>query len=524
MKEENQEKKDIKKNKIGAVILFFTAIFVLFLIFSTIFALLNMGNSNIISGIHIHGIDVSGLSKEEAIELLQNRLQEKIDGSITLEYEEYKTQITPNQFEAYFPIEEAVNQALAIGRTGNILTNNYTILGVLIGKKDTPCMVEYKEDILDKMLEDISIKLPGAMVESSYYTEENNLIITKGKTGVRANKEKLKEAIIQSINNLEEKAYLLKIPVQEESPQEIDIETIHDEIYKQPINAYIVEEPLEVHPHVEGIDFAISLEEAKELLKTEQEEYVIPLTTITPEVTTNDLGERAFPEVLGSFMTKYDPGNENRSTNLKLAAEKINGTVLLPGETFSYNKVVGERTIEAGYKEAAIYQGGEVVDGLGGGICQLSTTLYNAVLYANLEIVSRTNHHFLTSYADPGRDATVAYGSIDFQFKNSRKYPAKIICDVEDGIANIEIRGIKEEQEYEVVIQTKVDSSIPFTTKYIEDPTLPAGTEEVKQVGMNGCTSEAYRILKKNGAVVSKELLSKDTYNAMTRIVRKGTK
>ena len=87
MKEENQEKKDIKKNKIGAVILFFTAIFVLFLIFSTIFALLNMGNSNIISGIHIHGIDVSGLSKEEAIELLQNRLQEKIDGSITLEYE-----------------------------------------------------------------------------------------------------------------------------------------------------------------------------------------------------------------------------------------------------------------------------------------------------------------------------------------------------------------------------------------------------------------------------------------------------
>ena len=127
------------------------------------------------------------------------------------------------------------------------------------------CIVN-KEDILDKMLEDISIKLPGAMVESSYYTEENNLIITKGKTGVRANKEKLKDAILQSINNLEEKAYLLKIPVQEESPQEIDIETIHDEIYKQPINAYIVEEPLEVHPHVEGIDFAISLEEAKELL------------------------------------------------------------------------------------------------------------------------------------------------------------------------------------------------------------------------------------------------------------------
>ena len=445
MKEENQEKKDVKKNKIGAVILFFTAIFVLFLIFSTIFALLNMGNSNIISGIHIHGIDVSGLSKEEAIELLQNRLQEKIDESITLEYEEYKTQITPNQFEAYFPIEEAVNQALAIGRTGNILTNNYTILGVLIGKKDIPCMVEYKEDILDKMLEDISIKLPGAMVESSYYTEENNLIITKGKTGVRANKEKLKDAILQSINNLEEKAYLLKIPVQEESPQEIDIETIHDEIYKQPINAYIVEEPLEVHPHVEGIDFAISLEEAKELLKTEQEEYVIPLTTITPEVTTNDLGERAFPEVLGSFMTKYDPGNENRSTNLKLAAEKINGTVLLPGETFSYNKVVGERTIEAGYKEAAIYQGGEVVDGLGGGICQISSTLYNAIIYANLEVTERHPHSRRVYYVPKDKDATIYYGSLNFKFRNNSGADVRI--DASNTNTDVTIKLIKLENK-----------------------------------------------------------------------------
>lgn len=524
MKEKNQEKVDLRKNKIGAIILFFTVIFVLFLIFSTIFALLNMGNSNIISGIHIHGIDVSGLSKEEAVELLNNRLEEKINGSITLQYNDYNTQITPSQFEAKFAIEEAVKEAISIGRTGNIITNNYTIISTLIGKKDITCEAEYKDDILNKMLEDISVKLPEAMVESTYYIESDNLIITKGKEGIRANKEKLKEKIIQNINNINDKSYLIKIPVQKESPKTIDLDKIHTEIYKEPINAYIVEEPLEVHPHVDGIDFGISIEEANNLLQKEQEEYIIPLKKVTPEITTDELGDRAFPDLLGTFMTKYDPGNDNRSTNLKLAAEKVDETILLPGEVFSYNKVVGERTIAAGYKEAAIYQGGEVVDGLGGGICQLSSTLYNAVVYANLKIVSRTNHHFLTSYVDPGRDATVAYGSIDFKFENSRKYPIKIVCDVEDGIARIDIYGIKEEQEYEVVIQTKVTSSVPFTTKYIEDSTIESGKEIVKQSGMNGCTSETYRILKKNGAVVSTELLSKDTYNPMQRVVRKGTR
>lgn len=98
----------------------------------------------------------------------------------------------------------------------------------------------------------------------------------------------------------------------------------------------------------------------------------------------------------------------------------------MPGETFSYNQTVGERTIAAGYKEAGAYAGGKVVQDVGGGICQTSSTLYNAALLANLEIVDRSNHQFLTSYVDASRDATVAWGSIDFQFKNTRTYPIKI--------------------------------------------------------------------------------------------------
>ena len=140
----------------------------------------------------------------------------------------------------------------------------------------------------------------------------------------------------------------------------------------------------------DGIDFAISIDEAKELASNKDaSEIYIPLKYIKPEITIADLGEDIFGTKLGTSTTIYDSTNFNRSTNIDIACERINGTILEPGETFSFNKVVGERTSKNGFKEALIYNGGEVDYGLGGGICQISSTLYNAVLKANLEIVER---------------------------------------------------------------------------------------------------------------------------------------
>ena len=161
----------------------------------------------------------------------------------------------------------------------------------------------------------------------------------------------------------------------------------------------------------------------------------------------------------------------------------------MPGEIFSYNKVVGARTIAAGYKEAPIYLSGQVVDGLGGGICQITSTLYNAVIYANLEIVERSNHQFVPSYVTASRDATVVYGALDFKFKNNRDYPIKLVCSVSGGVASFQIFGMKTENDYEVSISS-YETGRTSTAIY----------------------SEAYKILKKNGQIVSKELLSKDTY------------
>ena len=138
------------------------------------------------------------------------------------------------------------------------------------------------------------------------------------------------------------------------------------------------------------------------------------------------LGEEAFPDRLATYSTTYNASNYNRSTNLRLSASKINGVILMPGEEFSYNKTLGQRTAAAGYKPAGAYVGGKVVNEYGGGICQTSSTLYNTVLLANLEVTSRTNHCYVSSYVPISRDATVSWGTLDFKFKNNRKNPAFI--------------------------------------------------------------------------------------------------
>ena len=241
-------------------------------------------------------------------------------------------------------------------------------------------------------------------------------------------------------------------------------------------------------------------------------------------MTTNDIGPEAFPDLLGSYSTTYSTRNANRSTNIRLASQKVNGTVIMPGEVFSYNTTVGKRTAASGFKSAAVYAGGEVTTGIGGGICQVSSTLYNAVLLSNLEIVERSNHGFNPGYVPAGRDATVSWGGPDFKFKNNRTYPVKIICSGTGGTINFKIFGLLEENEYEVEIQSYITKYISYRTITKNDSSLAKGQTKVLQNGSNGCKSVAYRILKQNGEVVSKTLLSQDTYNPHNKIVAVGTK
>ena len=520
-----EEKENVIKNDRKLILpIAIISILILVLIFSVIFALININNEKIFDNISIMGIDVSNMTREEANKAVNDVINAKISEELFLKKDDYETSLNANQINAVFDVENAVNQAYNIGRDGNIVTNNYGILWVTLFGKDIDCSLNYDEETLTEKIADISSKLPGAVVQSSYYIEDEELIIVKGKAGLTIKTEELKEQILNELKQVNKIYDIITLPTEQVQPEAIDVEKIRNEIYKEPQDAYVSKNPTTVHTHVNGVDFAVSIEAAKEIISEDKDEYVIPLKITLAEKTLDDLGEEAFPDLLSEYTTIYDPSNKNRSNNLSISAEKIDGTIVMPGETFSYNQTVGERTIAAGYKEAGAYAGGRVVQDVGGGICQTSSTLYNAALLANLEIVDRSNHQFLTSYVSASRDATVAWGSIDFQFKNTRTYPIRIEAEAKNGVCKMAIYGIKAETEYEVLIQSVVNSYLPYTTVYEDDPTLAEEKEVVEQSGYTGCTSEAYRILKLNGEVVSKTLLSKDTYDPMTRIIRRGTK
>lgn len=316
---------------------------------------------------------------------------------------------------------------------------------------------------------------------------------------------------ISSSNNYIE-AHLI-----ESNPDSINIDKIYDEIHKEPKNARYEEAPFKVYPEIIGISF--DKDYAKQLLQSEQEEYVIPLERINPDITLSDLNIDIFHDLISSFTTKYDVSNADRTTNLELAASKINGTILSPGEEFSYNKIVGARTISAGYKESKIYSNGEVVDGIGGGICQISSTLYNTAIYANLDVKERHNHQFITSYVPAGRDATVVYGSKDLKFINNRSYPIKIEAKVKNGIVYCYIYGIKEDIEYNVDFDIETVSITPPSIQYEQNESLISGKEQVKQKGANGSVVNVYKIVKLNGTIVSKTLISQDTYKPLEKII-----
>ena len=522
-KEDTDKKDKVKNTKlIKKIVISVVIVALIALIFSTVFALTNINNEKIISGVTIEGIEVSGLTKEEASAKLETTYAEKLGNNIMLQYGEFESELNPTLMEVNYNIEEAVNEAYSLGRNGNIFVNNYNILGTLVGKRDFDVNMTMNEEVTNQTINDIGANLPGILVESSYSIEDDKLIISRGKEGVVVNTEQLLSKVKDMLNDIHETENVIEIPVETKTPQEIDIDKIHSEIYKEAKDAYYTKDPFTVYPEVEGIDFDV--EQAKALISAEvKDEYVIDLIITKPNVTVDQIGTEAFPDQLSTFTTRYDASDKDRSTNLRLACEKLNGTVIMPGGTFSYNETLGPRTYAAGYKNAKVYENGQVVDGIGGGICQISSTLYNAALMSDMEIVERRNHQFVTSYVGAGRDATVVYGAIDFKFKNTRTYPVRIVASAKNGVATVSIFGIKEaDREYTYSFKTETISTIPYTTKYVTDSSLAVGKEVVKQKGANGLVTQTYMTKMLNGKVISTELLSKDTYSAMQRIINRG--
>ena len=516
--------KEPKKKHTKAIVITICIIVFLLIIgvLSTIFALLNINSDKIISGISILGIDVSSLTQDEANSKIAENLNSRLETNLVFNHNGTLYNVLPSQLECSYDISKAVGEAYSYGRNGNIFKNNFDILNTLINKVDINIDFSYNNDLYESVVSQMNANFEDGIKESSYTIDGNNLIIISGKAGNVIKSDEFKDLIVDKLTAIDYNTDSIEVPVEEAEPAPIDIDKIHSEIYKEAKDAYYTTDPYAVYPSSNGLDFNISVDEAKQMVATPQDTYTIPLKTLYPSVTTNEIGREAFPDLLATYSTSYASSNANRSTNIALAASKINGTVLMPGEEFSFNGTVGKRTSANGFKTATVYSNGQVTTDYGGGICQVSSTLYNSVLRANLEITNRTNHTFTVGYVPIGLDATVSWGSPDFKFKNSRNYPVKIVATTANKKLTISVYGLKEDVEYEVELVSYKTGTVPYSTVYTTDSSLGKGKTKVVQSGSNGATSVAYKILKLNGKEVSRTLLSKDTYSPHNQIIARG--
>ncbi len=534
IKQKNKEKKHeqimqdmVKKRKtINILISLVLILIILGIIFSTIFALLNINNENIFKNTYVSNINISNISKEEAIDKLLIAFNAVSDKPINLKFEDYQRDVTPNDIDFEVLAERTVAKAYNIGRTTNIFKNNFVILNSYLTKTNIELEYTYDRQLLEQIVSDISVKIPGKTIESTHTIKNDKLTINRGTAGIDVISEDLINKIITSFISLETELSIT-IPTKATLPEPINIEKISQEITKKAEDASYDTKTKVITPETNGVEFAVSITEAKALISEVKDQYVIPLKITIPKMTTDAIKDKynlyVFDDVLAKETTYYDATYWTRSTNMEVATKQINGTVIKPGQEFSFNSFVGDTSAADGYQMAIGYAGGKSVPMMGGGVCQISSQIYSAALKANLKITERYNHVCPVSYLPPGQDATTALGSCDLKFVNNRTEPIKLVIKTSNGVSSVEIRGVKEPNEPVIkLISTKINT-VPFNTIYIQDSSLKKGQQVVDTYGITGYTSKLYKETYVNGILIDKSLISQDTYQPLHQIIRRNS-
>ena len=248
----------------------------------------------------------------------------------------------------------------------------------------------------------------------------------------------------------------------------------------------------------------------------------LSVLAIQPDVTQNDIASQY--GLIASAVTNASSSSSNRLSNIRLALQMINGTCLKPGETFSFNETVGKRTTDRGFKMATAYSSGTVVEDVGGGICQVSTTLFNAAVKADLQIVERHNHSLTVAYVDRGKDAAVNWNSQDLRFTNNSDDNVYICCFLsDDKRVRVGVFGKLLPNGESIVIESEVTGTTSFETVYQPNLALAAGASQVTQKGKDGCSAVAYKVRKDaSDNTISREELCRSSYKTVNQIVEYG--
>ena len=513
-----------KVNKKPIFILIAVVLVIVIVIFSVGFGIANLSNDKILNGVVIANVDVSNMTKEEAIQAVNSVYAESTARTIILNYGDFSFEISSDDIGfGYTNAEELVEQGYEYGRNGNIFQNNMTVLKSYM---NTENRIQTEEKIdFDKLKMAVENAIPeeNIFVKDDYYeVSGDKLLLTKGVEGKKIDYTTLGDKVLEALKTREMN---VEIPVVISTPVSLDIDEVYAKVHKEPVDASYKEgATFEVINEVNGLDF--DKEEAKSLYIALKpgETAKVDLKVTEPKIKVADLGDVLFKTLIATYTSKYDISDKNRVTNLEVAANRCNNTVLYPGDEFSYNKALGHRTTANGYKMGNSFAGGKVVQTIGGGICQVSSTLYNAVLRAGLTITDRTAHGMYVQYVPQSTDATVVDNAIDFKFRNDRKYPVKIVTTCENGVMTASIYGVKEADEPTIDIETKILETIEYTTQKQNDSSMKKGTTKVVQKPVNGYVSEAYKVYYKNGKETSRELISKDKYIPTNEIIKVGTK
>lgn len=502
------------------------------ILISGIIITINRMNTNVYRNVYVFGQNISNMSSQQIGEFIKQEAENigKVFNIDVYSNDKEIYNIKPEDIDFAVDMEKTATKVMNFGREDNFIVDNFKIVKALFIKKDIVPEYIYSEEKLNALIKNIDLTLDERYSDDAFSIDEatNSLTITRGKTGNSIDYNIVRKDLLELLYKFKSTNYNIEtITIK---PTETDLDKLYSEIKREPQDAYIDNDakPPRFVKEVNGYD--LNLDELQEVLnkkenKVEGASIEFKLTVVEPEVKLSDLTYNLYNDKLSGYTTYFDSSQKARGNNLRVALEYLNGAIIMPGQVFSYYGRVGEINYAKGYKDAATFKGGTVVNEVGGGVCQTSSTLYNVALMANMEITERHQHGLPVGYVPPSRDATIYGKVLDLKFKNIRNYPVKIVTSYsEGGSMNISIYGTREETEYDVSLTSKVLYSTQFTTRYIYDANLDEGTTIIINKGVNGFVSEGYITKKTNGKVVSSRLLSKDVYKPQQQVVKVGTK
>lgn len=418
-------------------------------------------------GIIVEDVSVSGLTLEEARKLVTDKfIQMQKDKKIVIKKDAQSAEISGETIGMQSDIDQVLNIAFEAGHKGNLLEKFSRLKNQTSMDLNLSLSETYNPELIKAQVEAVKDKFYIAPVDATISRKNGTFVTTKEADG-----------------------------------QKLNVEATANEIVK-----VLSEEHTASEGHKNTVEVEATVEH------------------IAPKYTTSSFDN--IKQVVSSYTTSYNNVDLGRNANLSVAASKISRT-LMPGETFSLAEQLEPFTYEAGYRDANVIVNGKIEKGIGGGICQVASTLYNAVLLTNLDVTMRQNHSLSVSYVPLGRDATYATGSIDFQFKNNLDSAVIIEGYCANNQVHVNIYGANSAKpKYNIKFESEITEEIPAPeTKYIDDPTLTVGQEVVETSAIDGKRVRLYKLLyDQNGKLVDKVVENNSYYKPRAAVVKRGTK